>query len=278
MDIMKDFEGIKKINNTLNLDINNLYELLLKYKNQIGNVFFYEEKNKIICDTNGEYCAYVYIQDNKIVIERNLDTGENITSPNIGESIKSVDMSIADRMIEQIYDLLLDYTNHNGDFKEYITGVEKILYSYQEEKTFSDIFFIKDNTNKDIYEVTNNKLLKEYNIKNIESKMQEININYKNKSQNKFNIIKFPYTTISLSKEENENKTTFVGNIGNKRLQITADYTDNHYIVELDDIVIGAIDSLDEVNKNKYRLEINDLEYESIIIAINVIIDLYLGK
>ena len=30
MDIMKDFEGIKKINNDLNLDIDKLYEILSK--------------------------------------------------------------------------------------------------------------------------------------------------------------------------------------------------------------------------------------------------------
>ena len=60
------------------------------------------------------------------------------------------------------------------------------------------------------------------------------------------------------------------------RLLFTADYTDNHFIIELDDIVIGAIDSLDEVHKNNYRLEINNLDYEVLIIAINIIIDLYL--
>lgn len=47
MDIMKDFEGIKKINNDLNLDIDKLYEILSKYKEQIGDVFFADDKDKL---------------------------------------------------------------------------------------------------------------------------------------------------------------------------------------------------------------------------------------
>ena len=275
MDIMKDFEGIKKINNDLNLDINNLYELLLKYKNQIGNVFLNETQNKIICDTTGKYCAHVYLQGNKIVIERNLDEGEVGIFHDIGENIKSINLSIIDRMIEQIYDLLVDYIKNNGEVKEHITGVEKVLYSYQKEGTFSDVFFIKDENNKNIYEVKNNKLLKEYTVANVDSKMKKININYKEKNQDRFNITLFPYTTILLSKAENQIKTIFTGNFNNKNLKISADFTDNHFIIELDEIVIGAVDSLYEVNKNEYRLEINNLEYEALIVAIQVIIDLY---
>ncbi len=274
MDIMKDFEGIKKINNDLNLDIDKLYEILSKYKEQIGDVFFADDKDRIICDTTGSYCAHVYLQDDKIIIERKLDSGKIDSPHNIGESIKNVNISIADRMIEQIYDLLLDYTKHDGDYKEYITGVKKVLYSFQEERKLSDVFFIKDAAQNDIYEVKNNKLLKEYTINNVEAKMRKATINYKSKDE--FNVVIYPYTTTSISKEDDTTKTTFVGNLDTRRIKITADYTDNHFIIELDDIVIGAIDSLDEVHKNNYRLEINNLDYEVLIIAINIIIDLYL--
>ena len=58
-----------------------------------------------------------------------------------------------------------------------------------------------------------------------------------------------------------------------KNIVATADYTDNHYIVEINDIVVGAIDCLNANTKDSYRIEINNLEYEYLIIALTVIID-----
>ena len=43
---------------------------------------------------------------------------------------------------------------------------------------------------------------------------------------------------------------------------------------EVDDIVRGAIDSLTTDKRDSYRLEINDLDYEYLIIALTVIIDM----
>lgn len=276
MNIMKEYEGIKRINNTLNFNIDDLYKMLLEYNKQIGNVSL--EDNLVICDTNGKYCIHVYLKNNQIILERKTDNNETEETHKLGEDIKSVDMSITDRMIEQIYDFLVDYINNSGVVTEIITGVKKVLYSYQSDTMFSDIFFVKDNNNKNIYEIKNNKLFKEYSINNLILKRQDVKISYKEKENNKFEISKNPYTIISIQKNEAENKTTFIGNVNNKVLKLTADFTENHFIVELNEIVIGAIDSLDAENKNKYRLEINDLEYEYIIIALNVIIDMYLGE
>ena len=86
------------------------------------------------------------------------------------------------------------------------------------------------------------------------------------------------FTWIDITVDKEGIKTKFIGKLNSKELLVTSDYTENHFIVELDKVVIGAIDSLDEENKNKYRLEINQLEYEYLIIALNVIIDIYLKQ
>lgn len=68
-------------------------------------------------------------------------------------------------------------------------------------------------------------------------------------------------------------KTLLKGTMKGKELKISADYSDNHYLVEYDEIVIGAVDCLDIHLKKDYRLEINDEKYEDIIIAIAIISD-----
>ena len=275
MDIMKDFEGIKRINNTLNLTINQLYELLLKYQEQIGKLVL--EEDKVICDTDGKYCVHVYCQNNQIVLERKTDDGTE-EEHQLGEDIKNVHMSIADRMVEQIYDFLMDYLDGDGVIKEEITGVKKILFSYQEEKNFSDIFYIKGLDDRNVYEVKKSKFFDEYTIENLELRRKDVKISFKNSIYDEFKISKNPYTIIDITVNKEGIKTKFVGKLNSKELLVTSDYTENHFIVELDKVVIGAIDSLDKENKNKYRLEINQLEYEYLIIALNVIIDIYLEQ
>ena len=41
----------------------------------------------------------------------------------------------------------------------------------------------------------------------------------------------------------------------------------------MDEIVIGAVDCLDSQLKREYRLEINDLKHEEIVIAVAIISD-----
>lgn len=276
MDVMKEFEGIKRINNTLELSLDDIYNMLLEYNKQIGNVLL--ESNRVICDTNGKYCVHIFLNENQIILERKVDKNEVEEKHKIGEEIKSVDMSIADRMIEQIYDFLKDYLNNGGNVKERITGVKKVLYAYQSDTMFSDIFYVRDDKEQDVYEIKNNKLFKEYSVNNLSLKRQDVKISYKDKSINKFEISKNPYTIIPIEKNDNDGKTTFIGNINNKVIKLTSDWTENHFIVELNEIVIGAIDSLDAENQDKYRLEINDLEYEFLVLALNIIIDIYLEE
>ena len=70
-------------------------------------------------------------------------------------------------------------------------------------------------------------------------------------------------------------KTILKANALKKELKVSADYTDNHYLVELNEIVIGAIDCLDPVFKNKYKIEINDIKEETLIIAVAIMTDIY---
>ena len=48
--------------------------------------------------------------------------------------------------------------------------------------------------------------------------------------------------------------------------------------VELNEIVIGAIDCLDPIHKTDYRIEINDMREKHFIVSIAVLIDTYMRK
>lgn len=274
MDIMKEFEGFKRINNSLSLRLGEIQQVLLTYADQIGKVSI--ENNEIVCDTDGKYCIVIKISKNQIILERKADPNQLEEAHTIGESMKSVDMSIADRMLDQIYDLLTDYMENGYITKEHITGVQKVLFVEQLESVLSDTFFINNKEEEKVYEVKNNRLFKEYAINDLISKRQDVKISYKEMENNKFLISKNPYTMIPITKSQIEDKTTFVGTINNKTIKAMGDFTSNHFTIEVNDLVIGAIDSLDDVYKNRYRIEINNLEYEYLVIAINVIIDMYL--
>ena len=90
----------------------------------------------------------------------------------------------------------------------------------------------------------------------------------------KYTIKRDSYDNIYITKKKNTTKTTYTGNVGAKDICITADFTNNHYIVEIDKIVVGAIDSLNSKDNNSYRIEINSLRYEYLMVAITLIIDL----
>ena len=276
---MKDFEGVKRIKNVNSVTIENLYEVLSNYKKAIGELKISEDNTRLFADTEGKYYIDIYLNKEFIVLERKLENGFEKNEENeYGEGLKSVDMSIADRMIEQIYDFLIDFLDNDGNVSEFITGVKKVLTVKQEESTFSNIYKIYDADNKLTHQMKDSKFMKEIVIRDLVSKRELATVKYSDIANNRFCIIKPPYTTIYLLKNTAENKTTFVGTINNDELKIKADYTDNHYLIELDDIVIGAVDSLDDVKQNKYRIEINDLEYEYLILSIAAIIDFYLEK
>lgn len=272
MSIMNDFEGVKKIKNDRGFTIENLFEALSDYKDEIGNVEL-NENGKIIADVDGDYVIEIYIVDGFIKIERIIEQGKNEPKIDIGSGLKTIDLSKADRMVEQIYDFI-NTIDPTGDVTEHITGVKKVLFVKQEEGMLRNHFYFTNENGEKRYEIKENKILKEFSAMNSESRMQEFTIQYREMDMGNYTIIKTPYTLIPISKKVETVKTAFIGDILTKNIKVEADYSDNHYIVELDDIVIGAIDSLNAETKDSYRLEINDLKYEYLIVALTVIIDM----
>ena len=278
MTSMEDFEGIKRIKNTDRITIDTIFEILKNYKNAIGELKLSEDGTRIIADTDGKYYIDIYLGKNDIVIERKLEEGLEPDNYNLGEGLKSVDMSIADRMIEQIYDFLLDFKDNDGNIKEFITGVKRVLFVKQEEGKFLNVYNVNDESGKLCFQMKDNKFTKEFSVKNVIAKREMVSVKYADIDNNRFSILKPPYTTIYLTKDNKENKTTFTGTINGDDIKIKADYSDNHYLIEVDEIVIGAIDTLDDQKRDSYRIEINDFEYEYLVLAINIIIDLYADK
>ena len=101
---MEDFEGVKRITNKLDLKVEEIFTMLKNYQDAIGTLTMKE--NRIIADTEGKYFIDIYLSGNQIVIERKLEDGFEPEDYVMGENLKSIDMSVADRMIEQIYDFL----------------------------------------------------------------------------------------------------------------------------------------------------------------------------
>ena len=267
MSIMEDFEGVKKIRNEKNFSIDFLYSTLREYEGEIGKVELRED-GKISVNVEGKYLVYVYLVPDFIKIERALELNEE---DNQNSEIKSIDLSIVDRAIEQIYDLF-NTIDENGNVKETITGVKKVLFAKQENGRLRDKFCFTSDNGEKTYEITENKFSKEFVAVNCVSKLEEFSVRYANSSNGNYTIIKVPYLEIAISKED-DIKTLFEGVINTKALKVRSDYSGNHFLVEIDEIVVGAIDLLNET-KDNYRLEINDYTYEYLIAALTIIIDL----
>ena len=279
MSSMDDFEGIKRIKNEDHMTIDMIYEILKNYHKAIGELKLNEDGLRIIADTDGKYFIDIYLtKDGTIVLERKLEEGLEPDNYTLGEGLKSIDMSIADRMIEQIYDFIIDFQKNNGNVKEFITGVKRVLFVKQEEGKFSNVYNVTDETGKLNFQMKDNKFTKEFSVKNVIAKREMVSVKYADIDNNRFSILKPPYTTIYLTKNEAKNKTTFSGTINGDDIKIEADYSDNHYLIEVDEIVIGAIDTLNDKTRDSYRIEINDYEFEYLILAITIIIDLYADK
>lgn len=276
----EDFEGYKKIQNKKNLKMQEIYELLAGYEENIGKLS-YDEDSEILIDVNGKYKVKIYFKNNEIIIERIVEDGFMDDSPNSFENGKSIALAHTDRVIEQLYDLLNDYIE-DGVVTEHITKAKKVLKLIQQDKEnvlkaipMCDSFIVTeyDNENKILYTIKQSILTKTYVTKNIETKRDAFNIGYEKGNVQKFIISKPPFEIINLYKDEEVVKTIYKGKVKSKELKISADYSDNHYLVELDEIVIGSVDCLDSQLKRNYRLEINNLEYEDIIIAVAIIAD-----
>lgn len=279
----EEFEGFKKIPNKKHINIEEIYDVLENYRESIGEMSYLMnlDDSDILIDIKGKYNAKIYLTDDDIVIERIIEDGFVDDSPDAFENGKSIPLAHADRVIEQLYDLIRDYLD-DGVITEHITRAKKILKLTQEDKTrvfnavpISDNFVVTEYTNDQniLYTIKENILTKNYVVRNEKSKRDVLTITYEGKVASKFTISKQPLEIINLYKEQDSVKTLLKGTIKGKELKISADYSDNHYLVEYDEIVIGAVDCLDIHLKTDYRLEINDEKYEDIIIAIAIISD-----
>ncbi len=273
MSIMDSFEGIKKIKNDRNMEIENIFEALSCYKNELGEIKL-EENGKIIIDIDGHYYIQVYITDDGFIkIERIIEENRSEGTRSVGYGLKSVDLSKADRMVEQIYDFL-NTIDSTGDIVEPITSAKNVLYVKQEEGILRNHFYFTDENGNKKYEIKENKILQSFTGMNSETREEEFVIQYSNKEDSNYLIVRNSSLAIPLKKKKEAEKITFNGDVLVKNLQVSGDYTKNHFNIELDEIVIGAVDCLNETLKDSYRIEINDLNYEYLIVAITIIIDM----
>ena len=102
---------------------------------------------KIIVKLAGKYDAEIRISGKQIIIERFLEEGkEKDNEPSVEEG-KKIEMAQADRMIDQISELLQDYIN-NGRVSEHITASKRTLI--MEEKEFECITGLLDDSYKNV--------------------------------------------------------------------------------------------------------------------------------
>lgn len=286
--MFEEFEGFKKIKNVKKLSIETIYSILADYQNEMGKMEYsmsFGDKN-IIIDFKGKYNAQIKAFEDEIIIERILEEGKYEDREPSKEAGKKIKMAQADRMIEQIFDLINDYME-DEIIDEPITASKQTLRMKLKEKVsilginvvrFGDRFEITDLNNKYIFEVEDNKFNRTYTIKNVENHMEVASVNYSKIKENKFTIIERPFQITELQKDLSTEKIRFIPTGTGQKLKITGDYTDNHFIVELDEIVIGAIDSLDPRTKTDYRIEINDLKKANVLISIAIMIDAFAKK
>ena len=281
--LFENFEGFKKIKNEKNLNLENIYSVLEKYQNEMGKIEYKIEANKkvIIVAIDGKYDAKVRLDSNYIIIERILEQGEFPGELPTEEKGKEIEMAQADRMIDQIYDLLKDYID-DGEIKEHITSSKVTLKMKESEKKgfFSNgsTFEVEDESNKLIYTIVNKKFNKLFSIKSIECHMEVTSVNYADLNENIIEIQEKPFNVTTMKKDDTTDKLRFISKGIGKKLKISADYTENHYVIELNEIVIGAVDCLNPLTRNEYRIEINDLKEMHFVVSCAVLIDTYMKK
>lgn len=281
------FEGFKKIkNDEKKLKVEEVTELLEKYKEAVGEISIDELESNLIHIKGDENCLVdILIDSENIIIERKseIEDSNKIDSDTSFEQGKDLSVAKTDRLIEQIYDLINDYIEHDGNVSEHITSTKKVLYMEEDKKALlwgaipleTSTFTVKDEAGKIVYIAKQNHINKIYSLKNVESRREEFSIKYDKSKEGKFIIMKQPFDKLDVYQDKSSVKTILKANALKKELKVSADYTDNHYLIELNEIVIGAIDCLDPVIKNKYKLEINDKNQEALIVAVGIMTDIY---
>lgn len=289
----EDFEGFKRVENRKNLIAEEIVELLNEYREILGDITyrFGLEGADVYVDFEGKYAAEIRLDQelNQIIIERKLDEDAIEDVDSVIEKGKDLSEAKADRLIEQIYDLLNDYMD-DGIITEHITGVQKVIYMEEEDLrilknniigsgiTVGNTFSVKDNNNKELYIAKESPITKTYILENCETKRKETSISYSEYKNYKYSIITQPFESLIFEKDDNPIKTKFIAKTNSKEYKVSGDYTDNHYLIELNEVVIGAIDCLDPMIKTKYKIELNNLEEEEKIICIAIILDTYARK
>ena len=284
--MFNDFEGFKRIKNPVNLTIDSIYELLETYQKEMGEMQIITNLGvkKILVKIAGKYDAEIRISGKQIIIERILEEGKEKDNEPSAEEGKQIEMAQADRMIDQISDLLQDYIK-NGRVSEHITASKRTLVMEEKEKKnlggllpATKMFVIKDVNNNPVYEVTDKKINKVYSIKNLTNKMEVVSVSYEKIDNNILTIQEKPFRITEMKLDTTSVKTRFISLGNDREIKISADYTDNHYTVELKEIVIGAFDCLDPKIKKEYRIEVNDISNINLVISAAVLIDEYLEK
>lgn len=279
--IFEGFEGFKKIKNEKNLSLEKIYSILEKYQDAMGNMRFSQDKDKnvITIDIKGKYDANIKIENGFIVIERILEANATPDEVPTEEKGKKIELAQADRMIDQIYDLIKDYMD-DENIREHITSSKVTLRmkESQNKGIFSKgtFFEVVNEENKLLYEIVHKKFNKLFSVKSLECHMEVTSVNYENIRMKKLEIQEKPFNVTSFGVDSSTEKLRFISEGIGKKVKISADYTDNHYTVELNEIVIGAIDCLDPQNRTDYRIEINDLREMHFVVSVAVLIDTYM--
>ena len=284
--MFNDFEGFKRIKNPVNLTIDSIYEVLETYQKEMGEMQIITNLGvkKILVKIAGKYDAEIRISGKQIIIERILEEGKEKDNEPSAEEGKQIEMAQADRMIDQISDLLQDYIK-NGRVSEHITASKRTLVMEEKEKKnlggllpASKMVVIKDVNNNPVYEVTDKKINKVYSVKNLSNKMEVVSVSYEKIDNDILTIQEKPFRITEMKLDTTSVKTRFISLGNDREIKISADYTDNHYTVELKEIVIGAFDCLDPKIKKEYRIEVNDISNINLVISAAVLIDEYLEK
>ena len=284
--MFNDFEGFKRIKNPVNLTIDSIYEVLETYQKEMGEVQIITNLGvkKILVKIAGKYDAEIRISGKQIIIERILEEGKEKDNEPSAEEGKQIEMAQADRMIDQISDLLQDYIK-NGRVSEHITASKRTLVMEEKEKKnlggllpATKMFVIKDVNNNPVYEVTDKKINKVYSVKSLSNKMEVVSVSYEKIDSDILTIQEKPFRITEMKLDTTSVKTRFISLGNDREIKISADYTDNHYTVELKEIVIGAFDCLDPKIKKEYRIEVNDISNINLVISAAVLIDEYLEK
>lgn len=281
--IFDGFEGFKKIRNEKKLSIEKIYSILEKYQDHMGKMKLLGETDNqvIIVDLKGKYDANIRLSDDFIIIERILEANATPDELPSEENGKKIELAQADRMIDQIYDLIKDYID-DENIREHITSSKVTLRmkESQNKGIFSKgtFFEVYNNDNKLLYEVVHKKFNRLFSVKSLDCHMEVTSVNYSNAYNKVIEIQEKPFNVTKMKVDPKSDKLRFISEGIGKKVKISADYTDNHYVIELNEIVIGAVDCLDPQNRTDYRIEVNDLREMHFVVSAAILIDTYMRK